>query len=199
MRLKPTNRRSFLSSIGILSAGAAFGSTAKYFAAEDNSHDLQQIWDNFRKQAGGEIFHDTVELYAEDLSHPCKGHRYQSGEVIYFAQQNVLAQPIWIYWDIKKGKPSDVVITFFENNNSYSRILGLNRFEIETLNLLSKENKSSELISIVCNTARQKNTAYISNEKLSIKIVVKNSGQVQSTACMQGKVFYSEKKLIFNV
>jgi hypothetical protein len=199
MRLKPTTRRSFLSSIGILSAGAAFGSTVKYLAAENNSRDLQQIWDNFRKQAGGEIFHNTVELDTENLNRPCKGHRYQKGKIIYFSQQNVLAQPTWIYWDHIKEKPSDVVITLFENNHSHSRIVGLNRFEIETLSLLSKENKSGELIRLLCNTARQKNTTDVLNEKLSIKIVLKNDGQVQSTAGIQGREFYSEKKLIFNV
>jgi hypothetical protein len=199
MLQNPTNRRSFLSSIGILSAGVAFGSTAKYFTAENNNHDLQQIWDTLRKQAGGEILHHKVQLLAENHGQPCKGHRYQKGEIVYFSRQNVLAQPTWIYWDNKKRKPSDVVITFFENNHSHSGIVGLNRFEIETLSLLSKENKSSELISLVCNTARQKNTAYISNEMLSIKIAVKNNGQVQSTAGIQGKDFYSEKKLIFNV
>jgi hypothetical protein len=200
MHLKPTTRRSFLSSIGILSTGAAFGSTFKYLVVENNTTDLQQIWDTFRKQAGGEIFHHTAQSHAENFGRRCKGHRYQEGEIVYFSQQNVLAQPTWVYWDNKKGKPSDVLITFFENNHSHSRIIVLNRFEIETLRLLSKENRSSELVSLVCSTARQKNTIDdISNEMLSIKIVVKNDGQVQSTAGIKGQDFFSEKKLILNV
>ena len=131
-----TSRRSFLSSLAILSAGTAFGSAIDIFSARSSKPDLRKQWYSFWKQHGGKELHEIISLPDNAIINPCKGHFYKAGKVIYFPRANTLSQPLWIYWERENINPSDVVITFFKNDAGNEKILRINRFEFEAMTKL---------------------------------------------------------------
>src|SRR5437868_12347823 len=105
------NRRNFLSSIAILSAGTALGSGIKYFTPPGVAYlnDLQKKWMEFWKRSGGQVFHGMINHDIINYNKETKGHFYEYGQVIYFPAENILARPTWIFWN-NSAKPADVVI-----------------------------------------------------------------------------------------
>lgn len=129
----PTSRRSFLSSLAILSAGVAFGSVTDLISGKSPKPDLQGQWDRFRISFGGgeyagRIAADTYQTAA------CTGHYLQKGKMIYFSREGLLAQPEWIFWGNERQRPADMVVTFFEMNEvSFKKVKTYNRFEMEAV------------------------------------------------------------------
>lgn len=60
----------------------------------------------------------------------CKGHEHREGQLVYFPGDDIVAQPIWIYWAANKNKPLDVIINFYRDGV----VIGsLNQFEVKAL------------------------------------------------------------------
>jgi hypothetical protein len=148
MNNNQNSRRNFLSSLAILCAGTAVnGRSLSLFSSLHTKEDVEYKWNSFWKEFGGEVYNHMSELRTESIVNtPCKGHYHKAGKMIYFSKENILAQPTWIYWDDKKTKPSDVMITFFENNINFKKISSLNRFQMEALYHVSKKIKDEELL-----------------------------------------------------
>lgn len=125
------SRRGFLSNLAILTAGVAIGgntsgfSVTKYRAKSD---DLETVWASFCKSKSTSPYLQPIENQREIEA--CKGHEHYEGKAVYFPEESVIAQPIWIYWAANKNKPSDVIINFYKDGVA---IGSLNQFEIKAL------------------------------------------------------------------
>lgn len=190
-----TSRRSFLSSIAILSAGTAFGSANDFFSV--GKTDLQQQWKSFYKQNRGSPFYQ-LQPGTETLISSCKGHIHKRGTLIYFSNEDILARPTWIYWGREKSKPDDVLISFFENSGQKEKIFTINRFELESMcALTAHENVANPLLTL-------KDTAPIYRDlqkEKSMKIMtrVREGRDVRIVVRYLKKEITIENKLIYNI
>ena len=193
MTISRCNRRNFLSSIAILSIGTTFGSGIKHFSPADAAYDLEKKWRAFWKKSGGQVFHNLTDLDGNNKSKGIKGHRYKYGETIYFPKENILAQPTWIFWKNNLTKPADVIVTLFENNHSFKKILRLNRYEIDACYRLSKEPDSEQLL-LSCANNRKEIAG--SSTGIKTKTSIKKNSQIQVITCYKGRLLVYEDKLI---
>ena len=185
------NRRNFLSSFAILSAGTTFGSTLKHFYPAGTANGLQKTWASFWKKAGGEISYSTAD--AGNNQQETKGHHYKYGEVIYFPKENILAQPTWIFWN-DRTNPADVVVTFFENNHSFNKILRLNRYELDALYLLSKQPHVEQLLLTSFNNTKP--IAGASTAIIKTKTNINKNSQIQEVSYYRGQSLIFKDKII---
>lgn len=188
------NRRNFLSSLAILSAGTALGSAIQPFKSTIKAERLDKKWISFWKKAGGQIVSLDVALRQEDLKIETKGHSYDLGEMIYFPKENIFAQATWIYWGNDQSNPADVVITLFENMDGFKKITRLNQFELDALYKLSNEFSNDALLLLHHNkTVEENRTCFIQNKT---NIQKKIHTQQVSYYKKQSLVFH--KKFIYN-
>jgi hypothetical protein len=187
------NRRNFLSSIAILSVGTAFGSTIKHFPSLNGKEDLQKKWIAFWKKSGGRIFYSLTDLNASSHQTETKGHHYTYGEVIYFPQENILAQPTWIFWN-DRTKPADVIITLFENNHSFKKILRFNRYEMDALYRISKEPGTEQLLLASFHNAIP--IGCTPGGIITSKTNIKKNSQIQDISYYKGQLLVFKDKII---
>jgi hypothetical protein len=186
MTISQYNRRNFLSSIAILSVGSAFGSPIKHFSAANPAHDLQKKWTAFWKKSGGRVYR-LADLTGSNNTKRTKGHYYKHGEIIYFPKENILAQPTWIFWN-DRTKPADVVVTLFENDLSFNKIVRFNRYEMDALYRLSGEPDSEQLL-----LASFNNTKPIAGAST----VIKTKTNIKKNSQIQDISYYKEQMLVF--
>ncbi|MEP7144854.1 MAG: hypothetical protein ABI707_18360 [Ferruginibacter sp.] len=187
-------RRNFLTSMAILSAGTAFGSTIKRFATDNTSNDLQKEWSSFWKKSGGRIVDGGADLNSYNRQIETKGHLYKYGAVIYFLKENIIAQPTWIYWRNDRTKPADVVVSLFEKNHLFRKTTRLNRYEMDALYHLSKVSCSEQLLLASFNNSKP--VAGASTGNIKTKTSIKKNSQVQDISYHKGQVLVFEDKLI---
>jgi hypothetical protein len=121
---------------------------------------------------------------------PCTGHIYEKGATTYFENEGMMAQPTWIYWGSKKSSPDDVVITFTKGSGTAKQTFRLNRYEIEALQSLNKEEGN------VSNRKVLEDVAYVrKNKKRSKDFYIKTKVE-QKTAKIEVKHF--QKSLTIN-
>lgn len=198
MPITQHNRRSFLSSIAILSVGSVFGSTIKHFspAAFNSINDLQKNWAEFWKKSGGQVFNGSADLNGNN-NKGTKGHRYQYGEIIYFPKENILAQPTWIFWDNDLSKPADLAVSLFENKEPFKKIICFNRFEMDALYLVSKEADTEQLLLASFNNSKH-NTGS-STGIIKTKTNIHKNVQIQDISYYKGRVLVFQDKLIHHI
>lgn len=193
------SRRSFLSSIAILSAGAALGSPSSLFSSADEKLTLKDKWKKLWQQQGGELYFNQASIPDVAIGTVCKNHVYQTGEVVHFKNEELLAQPIWIYWDNKKTKPDDVIVTFFTNNKNARKIFRINCFELDSLYHLSTEKNEANLVSLLREDAIAASEKRIdAKKKIMIKALVQKERPVKISASLTEKSFAIERKFIYN-
>lgn len=187
------NRRNFLSSIAILSAGTLFGSGVKPFQLSGNNNvSLIEKWKSFCKSHGGYVVNREIDFASNICSAPVKGHHYKTGEMILFKGENILAQPTWTYWGNDQAEPSDVVITLFENNGDQKKITRLNRFELDALCKLSKD-FTNEALLFACNNSLQTVPGNLVDTIKSKTIIRKNSESQQVSYYKNESLVYYKK------
>jgi hypothetical protein len=174
-----TSRRVFLGSMAILSAGAAFGSVTKLFSVNDPAIDLKKQWEKFCSQNAGK---QTLTAFAnsEITINQCQGHTYKIGSPVYFNDQEMVAQPTWIYWGNDINKPADVVVTFYKNDDTQKKLFRINRFELEGLNALSEKEKNTLMADLKKITTKHANK----NEKtleITTRIVQGRKAEIVAT------------------
>jgi hypothetical protein len=145
MSIAPHTRRNFLGNMAILSAGAAFLPATVFCtpAGIKAGYGLQYKWNAFCKSAGGRVFHNLPVSATGNIV--AKGHTYKEGNAVYFAKENVIAKPTWVYWN-NNTIPADVVLVLFAGS-SFEKITTLNRYEMEALYVLSKIRGCEQLVS----------------------------------------------------
>lgn len=149
---RQTGRRSFLSSIAVLSAGVAFGArTTDIFCTNKRiAVELERQWDYFCEHNNGEFFIGDISDAEKNPLKPCKGHHYKTGKAIYFPKENYYAQPVWIYWSDQK-QPSDVIINLQSINSGLKKTIRINRFELEAAYILCSEKNEEGVINLLMN------------------------------------------------
>lgn len=190
MTLSQHSRRNFLSTIAILSAGTAFGSTIKQLPSACEEEDLQKKWDDFWKKSGAQKLNVGRDLEPHNNLCDTKGHLYKNGEAIYFSKENIIAQPTWIFWQNNTLKPADAVITLFENNSSLKKIGRLNRFEINALYKISKQYYDDKLLQAHCNNLKSTPGGQVA--------FIKNKTSVTKKSQMQQVSYYKEQALVLH-
>ena len=196
MQIYSNSRRNFLTTFAILSAGTAFKPAVRHLPTINEKEDLQKKWESFWEKYGGQKFYTLSDLQKNNVLSITKGHAYKNGEVIYFSKENIIAQPTWIFWGNNISKPSDVVVTLFENNRSLKKIARLNRFEIDALYKLLKDYCADNLLVAHCNNLKPVSFNTMSAVKNKIKIT-KNS-QIQQVSYYKERVLVSQKKFIYH-
>src|SRR5664279_1864383 len=154
MLIYENSRRNFLSSMAMLSAAVVFKPITKNLPALQEEDDLQKKWKIFCEKAGGQnsyTFNDS-KLQPGFLS--TNGHAYLNGQAIYFPRENIYALPTWVYWKTNTFKPADVIITLFDGTST-KKISRLNRFEMDALYKVSKDNAVDDLLTAHCNGQKQ--------------------------------------------
>lgn len=189
------NRRSFLGSMAILSASAAFASVTKHLSSLAVVSDLQSQWLNFYTNNGGVTASSGQQNESLDLL-PVQGHYYQKGKAIFFSQHNILAQPTWIYWNEGKTKPEDVAITFFESKNSCHKLFCLNRFELAALEALQVEGIEHNPISVLKERCK---ISYSGSRHFIAKTSVLKNQQVHIISALSAHQVLLKKNLNYNV
>jgi hypothetical protein len=195
MNQSQTSRRSFLGSLAILSAGAAFGSVTNLISATPGD-DLQQQWKQFCRLHGGRV---ATEALPEPASAPVpsKGHFFQHDAVIFFPDHNLLAQPTWVYWREEKTRPADVIITFYRNDEAKSKLCRLNRFELEALQALTATEEQKDGLALLKETAQRRSSS--KQAPLVVRTSVRKGQQVHIFTKVLEKESLLKKQLIYHV
>ncbi|HEU4902274.1 MAG TPA: hypothetical protein VFT06_05755, partial [Flavisolibacter sp.] len=192
MNQSQTSRRSFLGSLAILSAGAAFGSVTNFFSASPDA-DLQQQWKEFCRQHGGRVATGALPGIG-NAPVPSKGHCFQHDAVIFFPDHNVLAQPTWIYWQEEKARPADVIITFYRNDEAKSKLCRLNRFELKALQALPAADEQKDGLALLKEMALHRSSSRPA--PLSVKTTVQRGQRVHIFTRVSEKETLLTKQLI---
>ncbi|MCF3111451.1 hypothetical protein LL912_21880 [Niabella sp. CC-SYL272] len=123
----PSNRRVFLSSLAALAAGAALGQNC-IAPPPAPASDLELLWKALCRKYQV-VPHNCQPEQKKKLA-PCKGHTYKEAAPVFFPNERIIAQPVWIYWDCNPAKPSDVVIHCYQAGNA---VASLNQFELKLM------------------------------------------------------------------
>jgi hypothetical protein len=188
------NRRNFLSSIAILSAGTALGLAIQPFKSSIKKDGLDIKWISFWKKAGGVVSQKEIDVKQDLYNLDTKGHFYNLGEMIYFPKENIFAQATWIYWGNDQTNPADVVITLFENMEGFKKITRLNQFELDALYKLSNEFSNDALLLLHHNkTVEENRTCFIQS-----KTIINKKLNIQQVSYYKKQALVFHKKFIFN-
>src|ERR1043165_9519905 len=189
MKNNQTSRRSFLGTLAILSAGAAFGSVRNFYTGEQTSSGLQQQWEDFCKLYGGQWHIGKIKLNEQASFVPCNGLVYKDGKMIHFPEEQILAIPTWIYREKEMAKPIDVVITFL--NNDGQKICRMTRFEMEGLQAISAETGHHKLLPVI----EGMQSLHEKKNKTRVLAKIKRGKNEQFVTSFSGQQTSIEKKL----
>ncbi|MEO8412070.1 MAG: hypothetical protein ABI472_00355 [Ginsengibacter sp.] len=195
MLIHQNSRRNFLSSMAILSAAVVCKPVIKNLASVKEEDDLRKKWRSFWEKSGGQKCHTSLNLQAQDNFSGTCGHSYRNGETIYFPRENIVAHPTWIYWETHISKPADAVITLIDGT-SLKKISRLNRFEMDALYKVSKDNPKDNLLTAHCNS--QKQVANISEPIMESKTIFTENKQILQLSYRKMNVFITNKKYIYH-
>ena len=188
------SRRSFIASMAILSTGVALQQPTSLLR-DPGTNDLKQQWKLFCKDNNG--MPGIAQPLGPSMIPPCVGHFHKLGELIYFACEGVLAQPTWVYWGKQKNIPDDLIISFY-NDKDKSKFFRINRFELEGLNALRKENNSLSTLNVLKETAHT--PPEIKNNKILLRVttVVDRKQHAKSVAILSKYQIAFQNQLIYN-
>lgn len=191
------SRRSFLSSLAILSAGTVLaGNPSKLFSENDQQLDLEKTWNAFIKKAGASVFLNLTGMNLPVKHTVVNGHKMQKGTIINFDKENLLAQPTWIYWANNKAKPADIMINIYENSYPYNRIITLDKYQLNALLEISKKSSEENLLQAAC--CKNVEEKY-SGPKLKIKTTIKKRKQTQDICFYKNNNLILQENLFYNV
>lgn len=146
MNLNNNSRRSFLANAAILTAGFAIASPVQLLANTGAKENIKQNWVSFWQMQQGMLWQQNIQLKDDAVTKLAKGQSYTTGEVVYFEEANLMARPLWIYWGEKKTTPDDVILTFFSNKATPEKLFRLNRFELDGLLQLAKQQNQANIV-----------------------------------------------------
>ncbi|MGN7784242.1 twin-arginine translocation signal domain-containing protein [Niabella sp. 22666] len=166
------SRRGFLSNLAILTAGVAIGSnTSGLFITQHKAKtdDLETMWASFCESRLASPYLLPIENRREIEA--CKGHEHREGKAVYFSEEGMIAQPVWIYWGTNTQQPSDVIISFYQSGG---RINSINQYELKSLSeatAFSGHSRAGSL-SFFLESKNQKTSS------LAIKTIIKSTSNV---------------------
>ncbi len=169
MNALQASRRVFLSNLAILTAGVAIGgNTSGLFITQDKAKtdDLETMWASFCKSRLTSPYLQPIENRRKIEA--CKGHEHREGKAVYFPEEGVIAQPVWIYWAANTQQPSDVIINFYQSGGKTNSI---NQYELRSLSEATQFSGHSRAgsLSFFLESKNQKTSA------LAVKTIIKSS------------------------
>lgn len=189
MKLSHPSRRSFLSSLAILSAGTALGSVRNFF--NETEFSLEQQWKQFCFNAEAD-WYPYITPGANQLYKPCKGHFYKTGDAVLLGNSGMVAIPTWISWTKEKNKADDMIISFVEHETN-QKIGTINRFELTAL--ISATASKGDSITLIQDITTKK---YGIKKGNPVKTLVKKDRYSQIEMNFTGNKKTIQKKLIYN-
>ncbi|RXK60946.1 twin-arginine translocation signal domain-containing protein [Lacibacter luteus] len=178
MNVSNNSRRSFLTNAAILTAGLAIASPVQLFAKPVSSTNLNESWKTFCKMYNAVRLQQTGDLKDEAVNRIAKGHVAVEGEYVHFQQEQLVARPIWIYWGEKKSTPDDVIVTFFSTKSAPEKLFRLNRYELEGLLQLAKQNNQVNLVLLLKEDTINRLKKNNKQSQLIVKAKVNNNKRV---------------------
>ncbi|MCF3111456.1 hypothetical protein LL912_21905 [Niabella sp. CC-SYL272] len=137
MQTVQSGRRIFLSNLALLTAGTLWGGTVSpLFSDNGVIAGPESTWEALCRRYKGAP--DNRVLRTKKESPSCQGHTHREGPLMHFPEENIWAQPVWIYWANNKG-PSDLIVHFYQRDNS---VITLNQYELQAL--LKRGNEPSK-------------------------------------------------------
>jgi hypothetical protein len=199
MNLHNNSRRSFLANAAILTAGIAIASPVQLLANTATTENLKQRWTSFCQLQQGIRWQKNIQLKDDAVARIAKGQLYNTGEIVHFEEADVIARPLWIYWSEKKAIPDDVIITFFSNKETPEKLFRLNRFELEGLLKLAKQQDRTDFVAFLKEDHQNR---LVTNNNRQSKLVVKTKVSTKQTIRIDSsfakQVSTIEKKLNYN-
>lgn len=199
MNLNTHSRRNFLTNAAILTAGFAVASPVQLLANTAAAENIKQNWASFWQLQQGLLWQQNIQLNDDAVTKLAKGQVYTTGEVVYFEEANLMARPLWIYWGEKKAIPDDVIITFFSGKETPEKLFRLNRFELEGLLKLAKQQDRTDFVAFLKEDHQNRLATNNNNQsKLVVKTQIRNQRSVQIDSSFAQHVSTIEKKLNYN-
>jgi hypothetical protein len=199
MNLPNNSRRSFLANAAILTAGFAIASPAQLLANTATTENIKQRWTSFCQLQQGIRWQKNIQLKDDAVARIAKGQLYNTGEIVHFEEADVIARPLWIYWSEKKAIPDDVIITFFSNKETPEKLFRLNRFELEGLLKLAKQQDRTDFVAFLKEDHQNRlATNNNSQSKLVVKTRVSTKQTIRIDSSFAQQVSTVEKKLNYN-
>lgn len=144
-----TNRRDFIRNTSLLSAGVSFGFLPSFFTPKAfSSTDLKENWAHFTRKLGGEslsLLQDKTLFESQKHATDYSKFRFVWGEPVFFKNANVVARPLWKYWDTAQT-PQDVTVLFWEQKDNWQHIASLNSLELKAMAQLSDDFTEGSLL-----------------------------------------------------
>ena len=193
MMTNHNSRRSFLSSLAIMSAGTVFSSVPGFITGSGHT-ELQQLWKAFVRNHSGNKVTANKLLSQQALRGAVRGHRVATGDHIHFANEGLIAVPCWIYWH-KHQRPSDLLVTFFSDGLQPAKIICINRFELECLTQLLAAKEEQSLKPLLSSLKKQD----VSWMAFSIKTKITGGQRPETIASIADKPISFTKNLIYNI
>ena len=191
------SRRSFLSSLAILSAGTVFaGSPIKLLSTKEDNIEVEKIWDAYVKKAGASVFLNLTAVNLPVNHTEVKGHTNKKGTILNFSKENLLAQPTWIYWGRDTSKPNDVIINVYENKHPFKRLAALNKYQLNALLNFTNKTTNDNLLLAICVQNNHQNKL---EPRLIINTSIKKSKQIQDICLYKNETVILREKLFLNV
>ncbi len=136
------NRRDFIKHSSLLSVGVSMGILPNILPKQSfQSPNLKKNWAHFTQNMGGEslsFVYDKDTFLSESHSADFSEFRFDWGEPVFFRESNVVARPLWQYWQTAQ-KPLDVTILFWEKKTNWQYFTAINSLEMKTLAQLSDD------------------------------------------------------------
>jgi hypothetical protein len=188
------SRRSFIASMAILSAGAALQPPGSLLG-NSGTNNLKQQWKQFCKNNNG--IAGVAQPLNPSMIPLCAGHFYKLGEAVYFACEGIMAQPTWVYWGEQKNNPHDLIISFYDEKNKTS-FFRINRFELEGLNALRRENNLLNTLNVLKEMAHTATGQKIDKTLLKVTTIVNRKQHAKSVAILSTHQIVFQNQLIYN-
>ena len=196
MKHTGNSRRNFLGIMALLTSGTVLAGSPLVLLEEDGQkEDLKKSWEKLLQQYNATGFLTIGDIQLPQMPEPLKGQTHTTGPIISFEQEGILAQPTWVHWK-NNDKPRDLLISFFENNAAYKKIVTINRYELEAMLKLSTTANSESLLTAICkNCKAQKNGM---KNGLQVKTSIKKNKGVQQAILYKHNNIVLENQFIIN-
>lgn len=136
------NRRDFIKHSSLLSVSVSMGILPNILTKQSfKSPHLKKNWAHFIQKMSRESVSFVLDkniFLSETHSADCSEFRFVWGEPVLFKNSNVVARPLWQFWQTSQT-PLDVTILFWEKKENWEYITTVNRLEMKTLAQLSDD------------------------------------------------------------
>ncbi len=196
MKHTGNSRRNFLGIMALLTSGTVLaGSPLALLDEDDQKEDLKKSWETLLQQYNATGYLTIGDIQLPQIPEPLKGQLHKTGPIISFEQEGILAQPTWVHWN-NNSKPNDLLISFFENNATYKKIVTINRYELDAMLKLSSTTNSESLLAAICKNCKAENSGV--KNGLEVKTVIQKNKRVQQAMLYKYNNIVLENQFIIN-